>query len=92
MELRGFEPLTFSLRTRRATDCAIAPRDHAVQVRPLRRPGDRLDVAVEIDRLIQVGSDVVSCSAKASYTKVFTPTEFSMRKRWRRVMAPVTAR
>ena len=26
MELRGFEPLTFSLRTRRATDCAIAPR------------------------------------------------------------------
>ena len=26
MELRGFEPLTFSLRTRRATNCAIAPR------------------------------------------------------------------
>ena len=26
VELRGFEPLTFSLRTRRATDCAIAPR------------------------------------------------------------------
>src|SRR5688572_30745198 len=25
VELRGFEPLTFSLRTRRATDCAIAP-------------------------------------------------------------------
>ena len=26
VELRGFEPLTFSLRTRRATNCAIAPR------------------------------------------------------------------
>jgi hypothetical protein len=26
VELRGFEPLTFSLRTRRATGCAIAPR------------------------------------------------------------------
>ena len=25
MELRGFEPLTFSLRTRRATNCAKAP-------------------------------------------------------------------
>ena len=25
MELRGFEPLTFSLRTRRATNCANAP-------------------------------------------------------------------
>ena len=26
VELRGFEPLTFSLRTRRATNCAIAPQ------------------------------------------------------------------
>jgi hypothetical protein len=26
VELRGLEPLTFSLRTRRATNCAIAPR------------------------------------------------------------------
>ena len=26
VELRGFEPLTFSLRTRRATNCATAPR------------------------------------------------------------------
>jgi hypothetical protein len=26
VELRGLEPLTFSLRTRRATSCAIAPR------------------------------------------------------------------
>ena len=25
VELRGFEPRTFSLRTRRATNCAIAP-------------------------------------------------------------------
>ena len=25
VELRGFEPLTFSLRTRRATNCAMAP-------------------------------------------------------------------
>ena len=25
MELRGLEPLTFSLRTRRATNCATAP-------------------------------------------------------------------
>lgn len=25
VELRDFEPLTFSLRTRRATNCAIAP-------------------------------------------------------------------
>lgn len=25
MELRGFEPLTFSLRTRRAPNCATAP-------------------------------------------------------------------
>ena len=28
VELRGFEPLTFSLRTRRATNCAIAPCLH----------------------------------------------------------------
>jgi site-specific DNA recombinase len=27
VELRGFEPLAFSLRTRRATNCATAPRD-----------------------------------------------------------------
>src|SRR5660397_49491 len=26
VELRGFEPLTFSLRTRRATNCATAPQ------------------------------------------------------------------
>lgn len=25
VELRGIEPLTFSMRTRRATNCAIAP-------------------------------------------------------------------
>ncbi len=25
MELRGFEPLTYSMRTSRATNCAIAP-------------------------------------------------------------------
>ena len=25
VELRGFEPRTYSLRTRRATNCAIAP-------------------------------------------------------------------
>ena len=25
VEIRGFEPLTFSLRTRRATNCATAP-------------------------------------------------------------------
>ena len=35
VELRGFEPLTFSLRTRRATNCATAP------VRPLGREGKR---------------------------------------------------
>ena len=28
VELGGFEPPTFSLRTRRATNCAIAPRTH----------------------------------------------------------------
>jgi site-specific DNA recombinase len=27
VELRGFEPLAFSLRTRRATNCATAPSD-----------------------------------------------------------------
>lgn len=27
VELRGFEPLTFSLRTRRATNCATAPNE-----------------------------------------------------------------
>jgi site-specific DNA recombinase len=26
VELRGIEPLTFSMRTRRATNCATAPR------------------------------------------------------------------
>jgi site-specific DNA recombinase len=25
VELRGFEPLTYSMRTSRATNCAIAP-------------------------------------------------------------------
>ncbi len=29
VELRGIEPLTFSMRTRRATNCATAPRDAA---------------------------------------------------------------
>lgn len=28
VELRGIEPLTFSMRTRRATNCAIAPAAH----------------------------------------------------------------
>jgi hypothetical protein len=27
VELRGIEPLTFSMRTRRATNCATAPHD-----------------------------------------------------------------
>ncbi len=30
VELRGFEPLTFSLRTRRATNCAIAPGEELI--------------------------------------------------------------
>ena len=30
VELRGFEPLTFSLRTRRATNCATAPMHQIV--------------------------------------------------------------
>ena len=35
VELRGFEPLTFSLRTRRATNCAIAPHaGDSLQQRP----------------------------------------------------------
>jgi hypothetical protein len=29
VELRGFEPLTYSMRTSRATNCAIAPRSVA---------------------------------------------------------------
>ena len=29
VELRGIEPLTFSMRTRRATNCAIAPWSYA---------------------------------------------------------------
>ena len=36
VELRGFEPLTFSLRTRRATNCATAPERRAY-----RREGTR---------------------------------------------------
>ena len=35
VELRGFEPLTFSLRTRRATNCAIAP---CLAARPILPP------------------------------------------------------
>ena len=38
VELRGFEPLTFSLRTRRATNCATAPGSCS---RALRRGGKR---------------------------------------------------
>ena len=34
VELRGLEPLTFSLRTRRATGCAIAPRTGVVRSAP----------------------------------------------------------
>ncbi len=37
VELRGFEPLTFSLRTRRATNCAIAP-----EIRPAAGSAPRL--------------------------------------------------
>jgi Phage integrase family len=39
VELRGFEPLTFSLRTRRATNCATAPDaavDHGETAQPNR--------------------------------------------------------
>ena len=45
MELRGFEPLTFSLRTRRATNCATAPKcgsnDNTEPERPPKRPERR---------------------------------------------------
>ena len=37
MELRGFEPLTSSMRTKRATNCAIAPETNTT----LRRKGTR---------------------------------------------------
>ena len=37
VELRGFEPLTFSLRTRRATNCAIAPCFNSASTLPPRR-------------------------------------------------------
>ena len=42
VELRGFEPLTFSLRTRRATNCATAPCAGEISTRvagPPNRPG-----------------------------------------------------
>ena len=40
VELRGLEPLTFSLRTRRATDCAIAPdRDSPISTQTLPPSG-----------------------------------------------------
>src|SRR6476659_7277987 len=41
VELRGFEPLTFSLRTRRATNCATAPRCEGT-ITP-RRPAYPID-------------------------------------------------
>jgi hypothetical protein len=39
VELRGFEPLTFSMRTRRATNCAIAPDTGSTRYQP--RPAGR---------------------------------------------------
>ncbi len=44
VELRGFEPLTFSMRTRRATNCAIAPDTGSTgyQSRPAGRKPARL--------------------------------------------------
>lgn len=39
VELRGFEPLTFSLRTRRATNCATAPRSTARRAGSTSQPG-----------------------------------------------------
>ena len=40
VELRGFEPLTFSLRTRRATNCAIAPCCLRSVIQSSTRPPD----------------------------------------------------
>ena len=37
MELRGIEPLTYSMRTSRATNCAIAPDTGCIGYQPERR-------------------------------------------------------
>lgn len=39
VELRGIEPLTYSMRTSRATNCAIAPGGLATNREPLYQPG-----------------------------------------------------
>ena len=53
VELRGFEPLTFSLRTRRATNCATAPkcgRNDNTSPRALRIPSRTVQgTAVAVD-------------------------------------------
>jgi hypothetical protein len=36
VELRGFEPLTYSMRTSRATNCAIAPGTGSTGYQPRR--------------------------------------------------------
>ena len=49
VELRGFEPLTFSLRTRRATNCATAPG-------PASRPEARWETLAPADRADRIGA------------------------------------
>ena len=51
MELRGIEPLTFSMRTRRATNCAIAPRHpRRRRCRPLEQRGKAYQYARPVNQ------------------------------------------
>ncbi len=47
VELRGFEPLTFSLRTRRATNCAKAPRSTRGSISTQTLPSAQAEAACD---------------------------------------------
>ena len=81
VELRGLEPLTFSLRTRRATNCATAPeRRVSDAVKKVALRARRSTSATRVDqeptaRCASVSSAAASRAAAASSTSRESATE-----------------
>src|SRR5690606_16834590 len=70
VELRGFEPLTFSLRTRRATNCATAP-DLPVRLRTVAPQRPHTDSSSA--RSSAVGSHPPASALAWTWSALVTP-------------------
>ncbi len=83
VELRGFEPLTFSLRTRRATNCATAPcaleREEEVTTGAVVNP-NRVRPAAGWDQApAALRRDCAACSASADSWAAFWADSWASR-------------